>query len=490
MKNLLLSSFCLAGLAFGGCAGPGPDGTGTIGSALGVPLTQLSSDPYTNSLSQHATEVEPDTFAFGNTVVSAFQVGRTSDGGGANLGWATSTDGGLTWTNGLLPGITTAQGGPYDRVTDASVAYDARHNVWLISGVALLGANVLGKAIVVSRSADGLTWDNPVAVAVASGKSDFDKNWTVCDNHTGSPFFGNCYTEFDDFGLGDVLQMTTSTDGGLTWSAPLGTGDNAKGIGGQPLVQPNGTVIVPANNATESVMLAFHSSDGGASWSSTVKVVGIKDHTVAGKLRSAPLPSAEIDAAGTVYLVWEDCRFVQGCKANDMVMSTSSDGVSWSPVVKIPTDAGDHFIPGLAVDDSTAGASAHLALTYYYYDTPNCGTSCQLKVGFVSSADGGAHWSAVTQLAGPFSLGWIANTTQGPMVGDYISTSFVNGTARPAFSLANAPNGTTLDQAIYTTAGGLTVSAGTAAASADGAAHVAIAPEATPATASIIHRFE
>ncbi len=31
--------------------------------AAGVQLLQISSDPFTNSTSQHATEVEPDTFA-------------------------------------------------------------------------------------------------------------------------------------------------------------------------------------------------------------------------------------------------------------------------------------------------------------------------------------------------------------------------------------------------------------------------------------------
>ena len=40
------------------------------------PLIQISSDPFHNKISQHKTEVEPDTFAFGNTIVSAFQVGR------------------------------------------------------------------------------------------------------------------------------------------------------------------------------------------------------------------------------------------------------------------------------------------------------------------------------------------------------------------------------------------------------------------------------
>lgn len=37
-------------------------------SAANVTLTQISSDPYTNSTSQHATEVEPDTFAKGKGV--------------------------------------------------------------------------------------------------------------------------------------------------------------------------------------------------------------------------------------------------------------------------------------------------------------------------------------------------------------------------------------------------------------------------------------
>jgi len=41
----------------------------------------ISSDPFTNPDSQHATQVPPDTFAFGTTAVSAFQTGRFFDGG-------------------------------------------------------------------------------------------------------------------------------------------------------------------------------------------------------------------------------------------------------------------------------------------------------------------------------------------------------------------------------------------------------------------------
>src|SRR5947208_105136 len=100
-----------------------------------VPITQIITDSFTNSTSQHKTAVEPDTFAFGNTIVAASQVGRFNDGGGSDIGYATSTDGGATWIQGNLPGITNNNGGTgiYQRVSDASVAYDARHNVWLIS---------------------------------------------------------------------------------------------------------------------------------------------------------------------------------------------------------------------------------------------------------------------------------------------------------------------------------------------------------------------
>jgi hypothetical protein len=61
-----------------------------------VALTQVSTDPYTDTQAQHHTEVEPDTYAFGSTIVSAFQVGRVSGGGASNIGWARSGDGGAT----------------------------------------------------------------------------------------------------------------------------------------------------------------------------------------------------------------------------------------------------------------------------------------------------------------------------------------------------------------------------------------------------------
>ena len=466
----------------------------TVAVALAFPLTalanvavtQISFDTYTNATSQHKTQVEPDTFSFGNTIVMATQTGRFFDGGASNIAFATSTDGGANWTGGNLPGLTKHDNpsNPWDRATDPAVAYDAQDDVWLISSLVLNEAGgVSGVGVTTSRSTDGgLTWGNPIIIP-DSTIGDVDKNWIACDNTPTSPFYGNCYTTWDEFSDGDRLYMSTSTDGGLTWGARKKPANNATGLGGQPVVQPNGTVIVPASNAFETQIIAFRSTDGGNTWSSTVLVSNVASHTVAGGLRTGPLPSAEIDSVGKVYVVWQDCRFRGGCARNDIVMSTSTDGLTWSAVVRIPIDGTnskvDHFIPGLAVDKSTSGASAHLGLTYYYYTKSSCSVStCQLRVGFIESANGGSSWSASTEIAGPMNLRWLPNTSQGRMVGDYISTSFnASGQAYGAFAVAFAPTAGGTDcatatpncnQATYTVTGGLLGAAGSFVVNAGG----------------------
>ena len=410
-----------------------------------VLLHQLSSDPFTNSTSQHRTEVEPDTFAFGSTIVSAFQVGRFFDGGSDDIGFATSNNNGATWQSGLLPGITGfVGGGGYSRVSDPSVAFDARYNVWLVSSLVLSGNSGVG--VVTSRSLDGgHTWSAPVTVTTAGL---VDKDWIVCDNNVSSPFFGRCYTEWDSTSNSDLILMSTSADGGVTWSSALTTGDSAQGWGGQPVVQPNGTVIVPYLASSEDSVRSFRSVTGGSSWSVSVPVAAISDHPVAGGLRTEPLPSAGVDAAGKVYVVWQDCRFRANCSSNDLVLSTTTqEGYpTWSAVTRVPIDpvrsTVDHFIPGLAVNPATSGTKAHLGLAYYYYPNTACGpTTCKLNVGYVTSANGGSTWSSPTQLAGPMLLPWLANTNQGRMVGDYISSSYVRGGVLPVFASASAPLG-------------------------------------------------
>jgi len=326
--------------------------------------------------------------------------------------------------------------------------------------------------VVTSRSANGgQSWSNPVATSTTGNP---DKNWIVCDKTSSSAFYGNCHTEWDNTADGNRIKLQASSNGGQTWGPARNSGDNATGLGGQPLVRPNGTVLVPYANANVTQIRSFRSIDGGASWRATVLVSSVSDHPVAGGLRSEPLPSAEMDAAGTAYVVWQDCRFRSGCASNDIVLSKSTSETTWGPVTRVPIDSTsstvDHFIPGIGVDRSTSGATTRIGLTYYYYPAAACSAStCQLNVGYVSSTNGGASWSAATNVAGSMSLSWLANTSQGRMVGDYISTSVLpSGRAWPTIAVVTAPTGGLFNEAMNVPTGGLPIGGGTARASAAG----------------------
>src|SRR5580700_1702736 len=272
-------------------------------------LVKISSDTLHNSDSVHKTEVEPDFFSWGNTIVGTFHVARVPGSigwGSADVGWSTSTDGGKTWTYGILPALTDKyKNGAFGWAADPSVAYDAKHKQWLISTLPLKNQENSGTIgdVAVSRSPDGIHWGKPIII---DNTELDDKNWTTCDNTSTSPYYGNCYTEWDQaYGSGDVL-MSTSHDGGKTWSAGIASADHAGGLGGEPVVQPNGTVIVPFSGGGIDV---FSSTNGGASWGKSQAIASVNSHFVAGGIRNPNLPSAAIDGAGNVYVVWSDCRF-------------------------------------------------------------------------------------------------------------------------------------------------------------------------------------
>ncbi len=428
-----------------------------------APIQQISIDPFTNSTSQHRTEVEPDVFSYGKTTVAVVQQGRFFDGGASDIGFSTSTDGGKSWRYGSLPGITTIQDpqhGKFARVSDPSIAYDAKHGHWLAASLPL-DSNASGEVPIVNGSLDGLHWSSPLEIAANNG--DFmDKDWIVCDNNSSSPYFGRCYIEFDDASQGDQIMMSTSSDGGRSWSAPYVV-PNAYGLGGQPLAQPSGRAVVPYldNNGNIS---AFSSNDGGNSWGTSVLVSNVATHGEGGSLRSQQLPSAEVDGAGTLYVVWQDCSFRANCASNDIVLSGSRDGVHWTSPVRIPIDSTsstvDHFIPGIAVDPATSGNNAHLGVTFYFYPVSNCSEStCRLGVGYIGSQNGGRTWQQPVLLTSGMHVTWLANTNQGYMVGDYIATTFAASGGHGAFSVAQAP-GSQFAQALYTSVNGLSATRG------------------------------
>jgi BNR/Asp-box repeat len=412
-------------------------------------VVRLSQDPYSDS-AQHATEVEPDSAAFGSTVVATFQVGRYFDGASTNIGFAVSTDRGLTWRSGLLPALTVAAAppGPYFRASDPSVAYDAAHGRWLIASL-VLGPGTVG--FVVSGSADGRVWDPPVEVVsggLFNGEIALDKEWIACDNWTASPFRGHCYLSYSDFAA-HAIATQTSTDGGRTWSAPARFPVRVEDSGPQPVVRSNGDLIVPIIDFDS--VLAARSPDGGASFEAPRVVSRLVTRGRLG-FRGPPFASAEADNVGSVYVAWQDCRFRPPCRANDIVLARTRDGVTWGPTTRVPFDrvrtTADHVLPGLGVDTSRPG---RLAVTAYTFSTTTCLLrSCLLNVDLIASSNGGRTWTKTRRVSRrPMRAGWLPTTSAGLMVGDYISTSFAGGRAVGVFAAASAPSGGRLNQSMF-----------------------------------------
>jgi Neuraminidase (sialidase) len=343
----------------------------------------------------------------------------------------------------MLPGLTgnAVPPGPELAASDPSVAYDALHGVWLVSTLTLEARN--SPHIWISRSTDGAHWSAPVDAA--DGVT-LDKEWVTCDNGTASPFQGRCYLEYTD-DESNYITSQFSTDGGLTWSATVRAG--ALLVGTQPVVQPNGTLVVVAGDyrgdrALSGSMIAYRSTDGGVTFARyIVSDLQAKDEA---PMRAISLPSVEADSNGTIYAMWPDCRFRTGCSQNDLVLSTSTDGMTWTAPTRV-TSGANAFIPGLAADPSHPG---RLAVVYAHYYGTCTRAPCLLGMSVVQSRDAGKTWNAAQRLdAQPFSTNWVPRTESGRMVGDYFSTSYAGSRVVPVFALATSPLSGRFRQAIF-----------------------------------------
>jgi hypothetical protein len=404
---------------------------------------RLSRDPYGSADAQHETEAEPDSFTFGRTTVTAFQVGRRFDGGATNVGFAVTTNDGSSWRNGLLPGLTLASrpAGVHTRASDPVVAYDARHGTWLISTLALENAVT---RLAVTRSPDGAVWGNaltaleePVGQGIA-----FDKNWIACDNTATSPFYGRCYLLYTHSADRDMLAVSWSDDGGLAWSAPVDIGARPA-VGIFPAIRPTGELVVVYLWETgQFAIAASRSADGGASWTTPVRIAAVDGGCAVRGFRAFALPSADVDATGRVWATWHDCE-APGASRNAVFVATSADGLQWNAPIAA-TRGRDAVLPAIGVD----AATGRVAIAYMR--SKPAGIDVELTV----SNGAPAAWTAPRRLsAQSMPLQWMPNTTSGRMLGDYISVHYASGRPLVVWVLASEPVGSSFRQAVYATRG-------------------------------------
>ena len=400
---------------------------------------RIHRDRHVDPNGQHESEVEPDSLTVGATTVAVFQVGRRRDGGASSIGFSTSKDGGRSWRQGILPGITvnSVPPGPAERASDPVVAYDAAHGVWLANTLSITpGATRL----TINRSTDGLRWSGPIDAALAQRESlAYDKNWIVCDNGGASPFRGRCYLAYTLVAGATTLAVQRSDDGGRTWSAPVTMQTIVTGV--IPVVLPNGRLVL-SFWSDRTGMVSVISGDGGVTLNPPVAISPFR-HRDTRPFRAPPLIAADVDTGGRAVTVWQDCRFRPECDANDIVLSRSADGTSWSTPARV-TSGRNAVMPTIGVEPGTG----RLAVVYYVIH-PN-GIDAEL----VTSADG-ARWSAPQRLnPRRMPLEWMPLTTPlGRMLADYIGVTWARGRPLVVYVLASPPRNGKLRQAVYAARG-------------------------------------
>ena len=423
-------------------SGPSPFAACTVGATPG-------DDPGVNYLD---TEVEPFVAVNptnSNNLIGAFQQDRWSDGGAHGLVASSSFDGGTSWTESYAA-FSECSGGAavYDRASDPWVTFDTEGNAYQIS--LSISADVLTSAILVSKSTDGgLTWGAPTTLIRDDSAIVFNDKESI----TGDPTRpGYVYAVWDrgsfpgdnrgpvseahSFAYRGVPTFSRTTDGGATWSAPVAMSrSNVFTLGNQIAVLPNGTLVdvfwagrgsglQPSPQQTFiGVML---SADAGAHWSQIIKVSNfaavagcgfenVCDPDTGEPVRAGTsIPDLAVDpVSGRIYAVWADGRF-SGGTTTDVVLSSSTDGRTWTAPVKVnqtPVPAAA-FNPAVAVSsDGTVG------VLYYDFRANDPADGLPTSVFLAHSHDAGVSWEE-QQLGGPFDME-NAPVARGYFLGDY-----------------------------------------------------------------------
>ena len=240
-----------------------------------------------------------------------------------------------------------------------------------------------------------------------------------------------------------MLAVTYTTDGGLTWSPPTDIGARPA-VGVFPVVRPTGELVVVYLWEVQPFAIASsRSTDGGASFAPPVRIAevgafscGIRD------FRVFPLPSADVDSAGRVWLHGTTAREPRA-PANDIFVATTADGTSWTGAT--PVTAGRNAVlPAIGID----ATSGRVAIVYHRVGPSG------VDVELVESQGDRTRWGAARRLsAQSMQLEWMPNTTSGHMLGDYISVHYAGGRALVVWVLASEPVGASLRQAVYATRG-------------------------------------
>jgi hypothetical protein len=354
-----------------------------------------------------------------NRMLAGYQEGRFEDGGCRVLTYAVTRDGGRTWREGLLPNLTKPTGGPWERTSDPWVAFGPDGRAYYAS----LGfdENQAGNGVFVSTSEDGgLTWGDPVTVHLGGQNFD-DKEAVVVDNRSDSPYRGRVYVAWDWVTPQNQqpVVLSYSDDGGASFSPPILIRPQGNGIGVVPVVGPGGVlhaIFLDLVSLHSQALVTSRSTDGGLTWSAPVKISDVRVAGVPGARTGEGLSSVAVDPRnGNLYVVWQDDSLNPG--VDHVLLSRSTDGgETWSAPQRVadgPLDAPD-FNPSVAV---TPEGQVGVA----FYSLRNDPDRAVLVDEYLAvSPDGGQTFRKVQRVTTrSFDLRDAAHTERGLFLGDY-----------------------------------------------------------------------
>ena len=346
----------LVGLAFslppvGSVGLPGAGPTRLTG---GSPFTALCErfDP------QAGAEVEPSVAAAGDTVVVAFQQDRHVTRGAAAIGVRVSPDGGVSWRSVHLPEMTECT--PVHRFASdpwVSIGPDGRiYLAALVGRERVTGGAVTTQVAITTSSDGGETWSVPARLS-AGGNQFNDKPAVTADPYRR----GFAYAVWDR--QANVF-MSRTGDGGRSWSPPRlihAATRHSGSVSSTITVLPDGALLhtyFAYGHGGVRVETA-RSTDLGERWEPAVVADRLKlsRHL----LRSGRPLVRGLPFSGTGPAVAGGAAY-EAVVANDAieVVASRDGGRSWSAPRIVVRDRLGVFDPALA-----GAPDGRLALTYY-----------------------------------------------------------------------------------------------------------------------------
>jgi hypothetical protein len=341
-------------------------------------------------------------------------------------GYAYSSDGGMTWTDGgQLP---TSGGDQVFGDPDVKTWTDPNTSQ-IYFFYSSLYTDALGQSsLCLHVSTDGgATWVGPRAVSTATSATDFpDKEFMDVDPETGRIFIS-----WTNFGAGTTMRVTYSDDFGLNWAGLTSFGNS--GQGSVPRTDGSSSNVYIGWRRSTDIQFV-RSTNNGATWSAPAAIASglVNPMNPYGSDRIHGFMSMDVyDSNGDIYMVYASRNMAPDFSEVYFIRSVN-DGVSWSSPLAINNNPGadrSQYFPWLSVDQTDG------RIDVIWLDQLNgAGTSDITELFHTHSADGGLTWSCPTPLSdGPFHAEY-GNTTSQPNMGDYNQCVSDNGTMYTSFA--------------------------------------------------------